>query len=228
VKKVLIVEESEKLFHSLSTVLRKEGLDSDHAYDGNTALKCFEQNPYDVILLDINIPGMNGLDFCKAIRKVNHHIPVIVITNFGDIDTKMEAYSIGVDDYITKPFFVPELLAKIKVFIKRIEQPVSPLPLHQTKDIMLDPNRKIAIREGHAIQLMPKEYNLLEYMVKNVNRIISKNEFVKNLWAEHNSITPETIEVYINLLRNKIDKGYEKKLIFTKPGFGYYINDSPN
>jgi len=226
VKRILVIEDDHRLSHNLCVALKREGYECDVADNGNDALRSFQQNSFQLILMDINLPGMNGVDLCKVIRKSNAQIPILVISAFGDIDTKLEVFTTGADDYITKPFHMQELIAKIRIFMRRTERPMVPLPSYSTKDLQLDPNRKIAIREGKEIQLMPKEYGVLEYLVINHNRIVSKEELASNLWPEYSNVTDNTIEVYINLLRNKIDKGHEKKLIFTRPNYGYYLNES--
>ncbi|WP_245804140.1 response regulator transcription factor [Chryseolinea serpens] len=224
-KKILVVEDDHRLSESVTKALEKEGYGCEPAFDGHMALKYFQQGSYQLVLLDINLPKMNGMDLCRKFRETNAEIPILIITAFGDIDSKMEAFTLGADDYLVKPFHLRELLAKVKVFLKRAEQPNAAQPLYQLQDIKLDPNKKIAIREGKEINLTPKEYGLLEYMLKNSNRIISKDELAMNLWDANYGVTHNTIEVYINFLRNKIDKEFEKKLILTKPGFGYYLND---
>jgi len=225
VKKILVVEDDHRLSESVTKALEKEGYSCEPAFDGHMALKYFQQGDYQLVLLDINLPKTNGMDLCRKFRETNADIPILIITAFGDIDSKMEAFTLGADDYLVKPFHLRELLAKVKVFLKRAEQPNATRPVYQLQDIKLDPNKKIAIREGKEINLTPKEYGLLEYMLKNRNRIISKDELAMNLWDANYGVTHNTIEVYINFLRNKIDKEFEKKLILTKPGFGYYLND---
>jgi DNA-binding response OmpR family regulator len=225
VKKILITEDDHRLSESVVSALEKDDFKCEPAYDGQMALKYFQNNKYDLVLLDLNLPKINGIDLCRRMREINASIPIIIITAFGDIDSKMEAFNLGADDYLVKPFHIKELLAKVKIFLKRAEQPATPEPIFQLSDIKLDPNKKIAIREGKEINLTPKEYSLLEYMIKNRNRIISKDELAMNLWDVNYGVTHNTIEVYINFLRNKIDKPFETKLILTKPGFGYYLKD---
>ncbi len=224
-KKILLVEDDHRLAESIKLSLEKEGYQCEPAYDGYMALKYFQQDLHDLVLLDLNLPRISGIELCQKFREANAEIPILIITAFGDIDTKMEAFNFGADDYLVKPFHIKELLAKIKIFLKRAEQPTSQSPIYQTNDIKLDPNKKIAIRETKEINLTPKEYSLLEYLLKNRNRVISKDELAMNLWDVNYGVTHNTIEVYINFLRNKIDKEFEKKIILTKPGFGYYLND---
>lgn len=222
-KKVLIIEDDHRLSESISTVISKEGLKSESAFDGQMALKFFSNNEFDLIVLDVNLPKINGMDLCRKFREVNPTIPILIITAFSDIDTKMEAFDIGADDYLVKPFHLKELAAKIKVFIKRASTVNLPQNIIEFMNIKIDPNLKNVVREGKLINLTPKEYALFEYLMRNRNRIVSKDELARNVWDENYGVTHNTIEVYINFLRNKIDKDFDTKLILTKPGFGYYL-----
>lgn len=225
-KKILIVEDDHRLSGSIVSALEKEGYSCTPAYDGQMALKTFQMESHQLILLDLNLPKINGIDLCRKFRELSTTVPILIITAFGDIDSKMEAFNLGADDYLVKPFHLKELSAKIKVFLKRADRPESTVPPYEFEDLILDPNHKVAVRAGKEIVLTPKEYGLLEYFLKNRNRIISKDELAMNLWDANYGVTHNTIEVYINFLRNKIDKDFEKKLILTKPGFGYYLNSA--
>ena len=223
-KRILIVEDDHRLSDALSVTLRKEGYSCESAYDGQMAMKFFSNDTFHLVVLDINLPKINGLDLCRRIREGNSQIPILMITAFGDIDSKMEAFDQGADDYLVKPFHLKELNAKVRVFLKRSEK----VPVLQSEyvfaDLKIDPNKKNVIREGKEIGLTPKEYSVLEYLLKNKNRIVSKDELARNLWDVNYGVTPNTIEVYINFLRNKIDRDFDRKLILTKPGFGYYLS----
>lgn len=223
VKRILIVEDDQRLSDSILGHLEKEAFVCDCAYDGQVAGKCLQNETYDLIVLDINLPKVNGLDLCRQLRQTNSQIPILIITAFGDIDSKMEAFDYGADDYIVKPFHLKELAAKVRVFLKRAEQVPVLQNEYEFMGLRVDPNTKSVWREGKEIRLTPREFNLLEYLLRNKNRIISKDELSRNLWGDNYEVTPNTIEVYINFLRNKVDRGFESKLIMTKPGFGYYL-----
>jgi len=225
VKKILIIEDDHNLSKSITSTLEKEGFACDPVYDGQIAMRYFQNHNCNLVLLDLNLPKVNGIELCKKFRAMDPETPIIIITAFGDIDSKMEAFDLGADDYLVKPFHLKELVAKVKIFLKRAEQLPNTQPLYQFHDMKLDPNKKVVIRENKEISLTPKEYGLLEYMLKNRNRIISKDELAMNLWDNKYGVTHNTIEVYINFLRNKVDKGFDRKLILTKPGFGYYLNE---
>jgi two-component system copper resistance phosphate regulon response regulator CusR len=223
-KRILIVEDDDRLSGSIAEHLQKEGYRCERAYDGQAAVKFFANQSFDLVVLDINLPRLNGLDVCGEIRGKNARIPILMITAFGDIDSKMEAFDQGADDYLVKPFHLKELSAKVKIFLKRAEQaPLLP-DVYDIAGLHIDPNKKLVTRENREIHLTPKEYSLLEYLVKNKNRVISKDELARNLWDDDYGVTPNTIEVYINFLRNKIDRDFSHKLLLTKPGFGYYIS----
>jgi two-component system copper resistance phosphate regulon response regulator CusR len=224
VKRILIVEDDSQLSGSIASHLQGEGYSCVCAYDAHMAVKFIHQEDFDLVLLDINLPGMNGLEFCRQLRFHNPQVPVLIITAFGDIDTKMEAFGVGADDYLVKPFHFREMSAKVKVFLKRAEQTPALEEIIDGGELKIDPNQKTVTRRGTEIHLTPKEYNLLEYLFKNRGRIISKEELARNLWDSNYGVTANTIEVYINFLRNKIDKGFEHRYILTKPGFGYYVS----
>ncbi len=225
-KRILIIEDDHHLSESISSFLIKDNYLLDPAFDGQAALKLFTKEHYDLVIMDLNLPRISGVDLCKAIRKVNPQVPIVIITAFGDIDSKMEAFDLGADDYIVKPFHLKELSAKVKVFLKRAESTTQTSVSYEHMGLILDGNKKEVTREGKRISLTPKEYSLLEYLLKNKNRIVSKDELSRNVWDENYGISSNTIEVYINFLRNKIDKDFATKLVLTKPGFGYYLASS--
>lgn len=220
---VLIVEDEESLVESLRFVLETEGFQVSAVADGPSALQAVRHRNPSLVLLDLMLPGMNGIDVCREIRAKDNRIPVLMITAFGDIDSKMEAFDHGADDYLVKPFHLKELSAKVRVFLKRAEQAPLLADVYEIGGLRIDPNKKMVFREGKEIHLAPKEYALLEYLVKHKNRVISKDELARNLWDDDYGVTPNTIEVYVNFLRNKIDRDFSPKLLLTKPGFGYYI-----
>lgn len=222
-KKILIVEDDHRLAESVHSHLKKQGYRCETAYDGHMAMKFFTNEKFDLVVMDINLPRLNGLDLCRRIREKDKRIPILMITAFGDIDSKMEAFDYGADDYLVKPFHLKELTAKVKVFLKRTETHPLKEEVLQFADLTIDGGKKTVTRAGKQINLSPKEYRLLEYLVRNRKRVISKDELARNLWDDNYGVTDNTIEVYINFLRNKVDRDFDRKIILTKPGFGYYI-----
>lgn len=222
-KKILIIEDEKKLSDVIHDELHKTGYFPFQAFDGELGLVSFRNQKPDLVLLDVNLPKINGFDLTKSFRIINPNVPIIMLTAFGDIDSKMLAFDNGADDYLIKPIDYKELIAKIKIFLRRSSQ----FPIEDTKisfkDIVIDLGTKTVIRKNIHVNLTPKEFELFYYLVKKQGRIASKEELAENVWAERYGVTPNTIEVYINFLRNKIDKEFNDKIIQTKTGFGYYI-----
>jgi len=180
-----------------------------------------------LIILDLNLPHMNGFDICKEIRSHKLQTPIIMLTAFGDIEDKMQGFGLGADDYVVKPFNFRELLARARVFLKRSsgEDIEHHTQLLKIANLEINTNMKSVMRNGRPIELTAKEYMLLEYMVRNKGRVLSKIEIAEKVWDLAFDTGTNVIEVYINFLRKKIDKDSERKLIFNKPGLGYYIKE---
>jgi two-component system copper resistance phosphate regulon response regulator CusR len=220
--RILLVEDEAKLGQVIAEELTRHGYPADLATDGLEASKMFAENTYSLILLDINLPYKNGFVLCREFREQNKKIPIIMLSAAGEIHDKVEAFNIGADDYIIKPFHFVELFARVKVFLKRSE-----LPAETDKiiiaDMTIDFLNKTVVRNGVNINLTAKEFTLLVLLARNKDRVISKQEILEKVWDLSFDTGTNTIEVYISFLRNKIDKPFEQKLIHTKPGFGYYI-----
>lgn len=222
-KKILLVEDDDQLSRSVSDVLRKEGYSCTAVFDGHKAERAFLLDEYDLVLLDLNLPGINGFSLCQSFRAKKAHIPIIVLTALGDIESKMEAYDFGAEDYLVKPVHVKELTAKLRVILKRAE--IRPQEeVFSMADLKVDVAKKQVSRAGQAIVLTPKEFNLLVFLLQNRSRVVSKDDLALNVWDESNGVSHNTVEVYISFLRNKIDKEFTPKLIKTKSGFGYYLD----
>jgi two-component system, OmpR family, copper resistance phosphate regulon response regulator CusR len=220
--KILLVEDEIKLAKIVQEELIRVGYQVDLALDGNQASDYFNNNDYALGILDINLPYKSGLVLCKEIRASNKKIPLLMLTAMGEIRDKIEAFEIGADDYLVKPFHFDELFARIKVLIKRTDQ-VQIEEKIEFEDLTIDFRSKAVIRNGITINLTAKEFTLLVLLAKNRDRVISKQEILEKVWDLSFDTGTNTIEVYISFLRNKIDKPFGKKLIHTKPGFGYFI-----
>ena len=221
--RILLVEDEPKLSSVIQEELSTNGFPTDIAYDGNVAEKMFEEHNYSLVLLDINIPYKNGLTLCKSFRNKNKHIPIIMLTALGELQDKMDAFNLGADDYMVKPFHFNELIARIKVFLKRSDHKEQVPPVVHIHDITIDNITKTVTRAGIEISLTPKEFSLLNLLAQNHGRVISKQEILEKVWDVSFETGTNSIEVYVSFLRNKIDKPFEEKLIFTKSGFGYFI-----
>ena len=226
--KILVIEDESRVSELLKTGLEENGYEVDTAPDGLPGLRLFFQNTYDLIISDIILPKMDGLAFCKEIRAANPDIPILMLTALGTTDDKLEGFDAGADDYLTKPFDFRELLARIAVLLKRqSRQPGE----HETElcyaDLKIDLLTQKVYRNEVLVKLSPKEYELLEYLVRNSDRVVSRREILENVW--HTDFDPGTnfIDVYINYLRKKIDKNFTPKLIHTRMGFGFIFTDKP-
>ena len=220
--RILLVEDEVKLGKVIRDELVRNGYQADLAVDGLEASKMFEQNAYSLVLLDINLPYKSGYVLCREFRDQNKKIPIIMLTAAGEIHDKVEAFNIGADDYIVKPFHFVELFARVKVFLKRTEAPAVADKI-VVEDMEINFLNKTVTRSGVNISLTAKEFTLLVLLARNTDRVISKQEILEKVWDLSFDTGTNTIEVYISFLRNKIDKPFEQKLIHTKPGFGYYI-----
>ncbi len=223
---ILLVEDEKKIAETL-----KKGLEEQHyrvtlAYDGGVARNFFDNNDYDFIIADINLPGMNGYDLLKYIRTLNQQVPVLMLTALGSTEDKIEGFNNGADDYIVKPFDFAELVARIKALLKRTQSaPVIARNL-RVNDLVINLDSKEVSRAGNPIQLTAKEFQLLEYMIKNKNRVVSRADIALNVWDIDFDTGTNVIDVYVNFLRKKIDRDYERKLIHTQVGMGYVLKES--
>ncbi len=221
---ILLVEDEVKLCNIIKEELLNSGYGVDIANDGLAAESLFTRNSYSLILLDISLPGKSGLQLCKDFRKVNKKIPIIMLTAFGEIQDKVDAFNIGADDYVVKPFHFDELLARVKALLKRFDA----TEVREEKkivvgDLIIDNKTKSVFRQDIEIPLTAKEFSLLKLLAINRGKVVSKQEILEKVWDMSFDTGTNTIEVYISFIRNKIDKPFEEKLIQTKSGFGYFI-----
>ncbi|MDP3392623.1 response regulator transcription factor [Sediminibacterium sp.] len=220
--KILLAEDEAKLAKAIQDELIRVGYEVDVAENGLQADKMFMENDYSMALLDINLPGKNGMALCSDIRKRSANIPIVMLTAVGEIHDKVAAFNMGADDYLVKPFHFDELFARLKVLFKRTDS----VENHEKivyGDLEIDFKLKSVIRSGVIINLTSKEFTLLTLLVRTPERVISKQEILEKVWDLSFDTGTNTIEVYISFLRNKIDKPFNTKLIHTKPGFGYFI-----
>ncbi len=220
--RILLIEDEPKLGKVIVEELRGQGYQVDLAADGLIAESFFKQTSYSLVLLDINIPFKSGFELCKDFRAIKKSIPIIMLSALGEINDKVEAFKLGADDYIVKPFHFDELFARLKVFLKRADLKDEDVKI-VVDDLEIDFRNKTAVRAGVTVNLTAKEFTLLVLLARNRGKVISKQEILEKVWDLSFDTGTNTIEVYISFLRNKLDKPFETKLIHTKPGFGYYI-----
>lgn len=224
---ILLVEDEQRIADTLRFGLKENGYDVETAYDGDIGYRLFQSRPFDLVILDVNLPGMNGYELCKNIRVQNANVPVIMLTALSAIDDKIDGYDAGADDYILKPFEFRELTMKIRVLLRRTVD--SQLPtgnmLH-AGDLVMNLDTKEVSRGDEAVVLTSKEFQLLEYLLRNKNRVVSRADIAVNVWDIDFDTNTNIIDVYINYVRNKIDKPFPEKLIHTQVGMGYVLKEN--
>ena len=219
--KILVVEDESKTATSLKKGLQENDYDVELAYDGEMALLLCERNKFDLIITDIIIPKINGFNLAIKLRQQNVVTPIIMLTAMGLTVDKLKGFDSGTDDYMVKPFDFDELLARIKVLINRSQNNPKFSKSLEYSSLRIDLNTKEVYREGILINLTAKEFGLLEFFIKNTDRLITKEEIAEKVWDINFDTGTNIIEVYVSYLRNKIDKNFEPKLIHTKKGMGY-------
>ncbi len=225
--KILLVEDERKIADSISKGLRELSYHVETAYDGSIGLRLFENREFNLIITDINLPGINGYELCKIVRSRNQHIPVIMLTALSSMDDKIGGFDAGADDYLVKPFEFKELVVRIRALLKRtMNQQLPSGNVLRVADLELNVDTKEVQREGLGISLTAKEFQLLEYFMRNVNRVLSRGDIAEKVWELDFDTKTNVIDVYVNFLRKKIDRDYDNKLIHTQVGMGYVMKDS--
>ncbi len=225
-QRILVVEDEKRVADLLKIGLEENGYQAMVAYDGAMGLRLFQSNSFQLVISDIVLPKMDGFALCREIRKIDDHIPILILTALGTADDKLEGFDVGADDYMVKPFDFRELAARVKVLLKRQATKNNALVKEIAyADLFINLERREVTRNNIFIKLSPKEYNLLVYMVENAERVISRIEIAEKVWNTHFDTGTNFIDVYINYLRKKIDKEFDTKLIHTKPGVGFILTD---
>ncbi len=223
--KVLIIEDEEKAVKSLKKGLNENQIEVDFAMDGIAGSQLAEKNEYDVIISDIVVPGMNGFEIARQIRTNGVHTPFLFLTALSSTDDKVQGLEAGGDDYMTKPYEFKELLARLKALSRRGKDTLPVVSLLTYSCFEMDLLKKEVRRSGARIELTPKEFALMEYFIRHQGRTISKAEIAEKVWDIDFETSSNVVEVYVNYLRNKVDKPFEKKLIQTVFGQGYVLKD---
>ncbi|MDI9863354.1 MULTISPECIES: response regulator transcription factor [Flectobacillus] len=221
---ILVIEDDLRVSELIKRGLEEQGFSATVAYDGVMGKKLALQHPYELIITDIILPKMDGLELCKQLREANLEIPIIMLTALGTTDDKLEGFDAGADDYLVKPFEIRELMARIRVLLKRQSKtPQTYSNVLKYDELELNLQNKTVKRGEVDIDLTPKEFKLLEYLLQNPERVLSRTEIAEKVWDTHFDTGTNFIDVYINYLRKKIDKSFEKKLIHTKSGMGFIL-----
>jgi DNA-binding response OmpR family regulator len=222
--RVLVIEDEHKIARALKRALEQESLAVDICFNGDEGYGMATTEPYDVMIIDRMLPGSyNGTDIVKALREQHIHTPVLLLTALGRTEDKTFGLDSGADDYLVKPFAIEELLARVRALLRR------PSEQHSTiltaGPIELNTTEHTVTRDAKPIELTAKEFGLLEYMLRNKNRILTKDTIIAHVWDYDSDILPNTVEVYIKYLRSKIDKPFKTNIIQTVRGFGYRLSD---
>ncbi|WP_430614548.1 response regulator transcription factor [Flavobacterium sp. JP2137] len=227
--KILVIEDDTRMAELLKRGLEEQAYEVAVAYDGLMGRKLALQHDYDLIITDVILPHINGIELCKELKKQLPQTPIIMLTALGTTDDKVEGFDAGAEDYLVKPFELRELHVRVRALLKRFESNQKPL-LHLLAyaDLELDLHAKQLKRQGIEIHLTPKEFNLLKYMMENAERVLSRTEIAEHVWDTHFDTGTNFIDVYINYLRKKVDRDFDRKLIHTKAGMGFILKANEN
>lgn len=219
--RILVVEDEEKVASFIRKGLTEERYAVDAAYDGEEGLLFAQMNPYDLIILDLMLPKMDGFKVLEALRADSIATPVLVLTARDNINDKVRGLDLGADDYLTKPFAFAELLARVRALLRRGNPEKS--PILKIADLTLDPASRRVERAGQIIDLTAKEYALMEYFMRHQGRVLTRTMIAEHVWDQNFDSYTNVIDVYVNYLRKKIDQGFDEKLIHTVRGAGYVM-----
>jgi two-component system copper resistance phosphate regulon response regulator CusR len=223
--KVLVIEDETQVSAFIKQGLEEQSFDVDVAFDGDIGERLALSRHYDVVLLDIVIPGINGFDLCKVIKKEKPNLPVLMLTTLGTTADKITGFDAGADDYLLKPFVFEELTARLRALARRPSMTGTHyVNILRFEDLKLDLEKKVALRDDKAIKLSAKEFTLLEFFMRHPGRVISRAELAEKIWDIRFDTGTNVVEVYINMLRNKIDRDFSPKLLHTRIGLGYVLS----
>ncbi|GAB3276198.1 response regulator transcription factor [Larkinella harenae] len=221
--KILLVEDEERLASFIRKGILAEGYEVDVAYDGSSGLALFSQGTYDLVILDINLPQINGFELCRLIRSDNEAVPVLMLTALDSLADKSDGFDAGADDYLVKPFEYQELLLRLKALMRR--RGTKQRQLLRLADLELNLDTKTVTRAGKRIDLTTREYALMEYLMLNKGKAISRVDISERVWNLKHDNNTNIIDVYIGYLRKKIDRDFSPKLLHTLVGMGYILRE---
>lgn len=224
--KILLIEDDLTLNQNISEALKAETFHVTSLYDGLLGERILKKEQFDCIIMDISLPGKNGFDLCKDFRHYDSDTPIIMLTAFSGLEDKVRGFDCGADDYLTKPFYMRELLLRINALKKRRRPASSRQTTITTDDMVIDLHTKKVIRQNREIQLTPREFQILLKLIEARGELVPKKDLIREIWGNILDANTNTIEVYINFLRNKVDKPFGRQSIKTKVGYGYYFDDT--
>lgn len=221
---ILLLEDDLILSSEISKFLEQKEVKCTRAFTGLQFMELFSMKKYDVFLLDIHVPNSNGLDICSMIREHDKEVPILMISAYGSISDKVEAYNRFADDYLVKPFHLDELWMKMNSLLRRTNKKEQDEVI-TIEDLVINKSQRNVFRAGNEIQLTLKEFQLLVFLAEAKGRVVSKQQISEQVWEHNFNTNTNTVEVYINFLRKKIDKDFSVKLIHTRSGFGYFLSN---
>lgn len=221
--RILLVEDDVAIAQSLKEGLEDEAYAVDVVHDGDEGYRTATADDYDVIILDVMLPEMNGYEVCRALRKDGNQTPILMLTARDAERDIVEGLDVGADDYLAKPFSFEVLLARLRALLRRPNEKLE--EVLRVGDLTLDPSLKKVTRAAQEISLTAKEYAVLEYLMRNAGKVLSKEQIISHVWDFDADVLPNNVELFIMFLRRKIDKPFGSKLIHTVPGFGYKLED---
>ena len=221
---ILVVEDERRLAQVIRRVLEEEGHTADTAYDGEEGLAMALAGSHDVIVLDVLMPEMDGIEVCQALRRNRIDTPILLLTALDSVQDRVRGLDAGADDYLPKPFAFQELLARLRALGRRKVQAREPSQL-QVDDLVLDLRRRRAERAGRVVELSPKEFSLLEFLMRNEGRVVTRTQILDHLWGYDYATDSNLVDVYVSYLRRKVDRGHSNKLIRTVRGVGYALGE---
>jgi two-component system, OmpR family, response regulator len=224
--RILLVEDDSKIASFIVKGMKAAGYALDHAADGKKGLSLGLSEPYDAAIIDIMLPGLDGLSLIRTIRNEKITTPIIILSAKGSVDDRVEGLQTGADDYLTKPFAFSELLARLQALIRRSSNQSDPTSL-TVGDLSMNLLSREVVREGKQIELQPMEFSLLEYLLRNAGRVVSKSMIMEHVWDYNFDPQTNVVEARVCRLRDKIDRDFAKKLIHTIRGVGYVFKESP-
>lgn len=223
--KILVVEDELEVSSFIKQGLEEQSFEVDVAYDGHLAERLAITRDYNVVILDIVIPGINGFDLCRILKREKPRMPILMLTTLGTMQDKVAGFDVGADDYLLKPFEFAELTARLKALSRRSVVDTQYGNVLRYDDLKLDLETKMVRRQDKLIKLSAKEFSLLEYFMRSPERVIPRTELAEKIWDLKFDTGTNVVEVYMNMLRNKIDRGFDSKLLHTRIGMGYVLSN---
>lgn len=225
-QKILVIEDERIVSNFIKQGLEEENFEVVVAADGESGFSIIKNQTFDLVLLDRRLPGLDGLEVCRLIREeLCIDVPIIMLTALNETGDVVDGLNYGADDYISKPFKFAELLARIRALLRRVQTEANKSKNLQFADLELNMEMRVAVRSGKAIRLTTKEFSLLEYFLIHPEKVHTRNEILKNVWNLEQEISTNVVDVYLNFLRNKVDKGFKNKLLHTVVGVGYIMRN---